>query len=275
MCGRASVITPQALLERRFDSAFAKAGLLKENINTSVGEEIPVITMQDPKQIQLFTWGFTPHWAHKQTYLINARAEGGRNEENDRNYKGTMGIFNKPMFRHAIRSQRCIILVDAIIEGPKQQKLNKPYVIYPNRDRGPFAIAGIYDTWRHPLSGELHHTVAMITTAGNRITSAIGHHRAPLILKKSDEKKWLDPSLDVKEISSMMKPFNDNGFNAYPISSSIKQPSANGLELLKPIGDKLVKDYDRGFYDRYKYMSDLPSTIKEERLVEGDQFVLF
>jgi putative SOS response-associated peptidase YedK len=76
--------------------------------------------------------------------MINARAEGSHNAENDSNYNGTAGIFQKPMFRHAIKSQRCLVLVDAFIEGPKQEKLNKPYLVYANRDR-PFALAGIYD----------------------------------------------------------------------------------------------------------------------------------
>ena len=275
MCGRASVITPEALLEKRFNAAFAKGVHLEENVNISAGNKIPVITNAMPNHIQAFTLGYTPHWAHKQTYMINARAEGSYNPENDPTYTGPMGIFQKPMFRHAIKSQRCLVLVDAFIEGPKQEKLNKPYLVYPNRDRGPFALAGIYDTWQHPLTGEVHHTVAIITTASNRLTQRIGHHRGPLVLSREQEEQWLDQDLSVKELSAIMKPFNSKGFNAYPISQKIKSPDANGLELLKPIGEKLFKDYDRCLYERLKYTSEDTLTIREERLVEGDQFVLF
>ncbi|WP_194851383.1 SOS response-associated peptidase [Nonlabens antarcticus] len=275
MCGRASVITPEALLENRFNAAFAKGVHLEENVNISAGNKIPVITGDKPNHIQMFTLGFTPHWAHKQTYMINARAEGSHNIENDPNYNGPAGIFQKPMFRHAIKSQRCLILVDAFIEGPKQEKLNKPYLVYPNRDRGPFALAGIYDIWEHPLTGEQHHTVAIVTSAANRLTQRIGHHRSPVVLTRTQEEKWLDSDLSVKELTEIMKPFDSKGFNAYPISQKIKSPEANGLELLKPIGDKIFKDYDRCLYERLKFVEDDSLTIREERLVEGDQFVLF
>ena len=275
MCGRASVITPAALLEQRFNAAFAKAEQLKENVNISAGNKIPVITMDQPNHIQMFTLGYTPHWAHKQTFMINARAEGSYNQDNDTNYTGPAGIFQKPMFRHAIKSQRCLVLVDAFIEGPKMEKLNKPFLVYPNKDRGPFALAGIYDVWEHPLTGEQHHTVAIITTASNRLTQRIGHHRAPVVLSRKQEEEWLDKDLTNRQLSDIMQPFDDKGFNAYPISQKIKKPENNGLELLKPIGDKLFKDYDRCLYERLKYVEESHSTIREERLVAGDQFVPF
>lgn len=275
MCGRATIITPQHAIEERFNARFEQGTRLVENVNTSAGERIPVITMNQPNRIQLFTMGYTPHWAHKQTYMLNARCEGSNNVENATNYDGPMGIFNKPMFRHAIKSQRCLVLVDGFIEGPKTEKLNKPYLIYPNRERGPFALAGIHDTWKNPLTGELHHTVAIITTAANRLMERIGHHRAPVILSKPDEERWLDSDLSVTELTRIMKPFDSKGFNAYPISQKVKNPEANGLELLKPIGDKVYKDYDRCLYERLKFAENDHFTIREERLVEGDQFVLF
>jgi len=275
MCGRASVITPSVLLEQRFNAAFAKAEQLEENVNISAGNKIPVITSNKPNHIQMFTLGYTPHWAHKQTFMINARAEGSNNPDNNPNYNGAAGIFHKPMFRHAIKSQRCLVLVDAFIEGPKMEKLNKPYLVYPNKDRGPFALAGIYDVWQHPLTGEQHHTVAIITTAANRLTQRIAHHRAPVVLTRKQEEQWLDKDLSIVELTNIMKPFDDKGFNAYPITQKIKNPEANGLELLKPTGEKIFKDYDRCLYERLKYVEEDHFTIREERLVAGDQFVLF
>lgn len=275
MCGRASVITPARILEQRFNAAFAKGDQLKENVNISAGNKIPVITGNQPNHIQMFTLGYTPHWAHKQTFMINARAEGSNNPNNDSNYNGPAGIFHKPMFRHAIKSQRCLVLVDAFIEGPKLEKLNKPFLVYPNKDRGPFALAGIYDVWQHPLTGEQYHTVAVITTASNRLTQRIGHHRAPVVLSRKQEEEWLDKDLTVQQLTAIMKPFDDKGFNAYPISQKIKNPENNSLELLKPAGDKLFKDYDRNLYERLKYVEENQFTIREERLVAGDQFVLF
>lgn len=275
MCGRATIITPQDQLEQRFNAHFKNGELLTENTNICAGEQIPVITCESPSQIQLFSFGYTPHWAHQQTYLLNARSEGSNNKTNDTNYNGGLGIFNTPMFRHAIRSQRCLVLVDAFIEGSKQEKLNKPYIVYPNRDRGPFAIAGIYDQWINPLTGRIHHTVAIVTTTANRLINRIGNHRSPVILDRQQESIWINPTATTNQIAGCLKPFDPKGFNAYPISQKIKKPYNKGLELLKPVGEKLFKDYDRCLYDRFKYIEANSFTIRQGRLVAGDQFLLF
>ena len=54
MCGRATIITPAVDLEKRFNAAFIKSAALKENVNISAGNEIPVITSEQPNHIQLF-----------------------------------------------------------------------------------------------------------------------------------------------------------------------------------------------------------------------------
>jgi putative SOS response-associated peptidase YedK len=58
------------------------------------------------------------------------------------------------MFRHAIRKQRCLVPADAFIEGPKKERLNKPYVVYANNIDRPFAFAGIWDRWVNKDTGE-------------------------------------------------------------------------------------------------------------------------
>jgi putative SOS response-associated peptidase YedK len=275
MCGRASIITPQVELEKRFNAVFIKGELLNENVNISAGDAIPVITCEQPHHIQNFTLGYTPYWAHKPTYMINARSEGSYNKDNDSTYDGVQGIFQKPMFKHAIRSQRCLVLVDGFIEGSKQEKLNRPYFIYASKNKGAFALAGIYDTWKHPLTGEVYRTVAIVTTSSNRLLDRIGHHRSPVVLSKEQEEEWLNPDLSVSKLAQIMKPFESKNFNAYPISQKIKRPEATGLDLLKPIGEKLFKDYDRCPYEKVKYTEENSFAVREERLIEGDQFVLF
>ena len=87
MCGRATLLSSQATLEKRFNARFASKIPLVENVNISAGDLIPVVTSSNPHHIQMFTLGFTPHWAHKQTYMLNARAEGSNNKENKRDKK--------------------------------------------------------------------------------------------------------------------------------------------------------------------------------------------
>ncbi len=274
MCGRVSVVSALRTYEKRFNAAFAKADDFKENVNIGPGQQVPVITMKNPDQIQMFTYGFTPRWAHKQTYIMNARAEGSHNEENKTNYKGKLGIFQKPMFREVIHSQRCLVLVDAVIEGSKYEKLNKPNLVYNSSSR-PFALAGVYDVWKNPLTQEIHHTVAIITTAANDLMHKINHHRAPLALNKRQEKQWLDTKTSINELKNIMRPFKTIGFNAHPISNKIKNIKNRGLELLKPTGEKLYNDLGRTLFSEFKFSDELENEIYENRLTAGDQFVLF
>ena len=43
----------------------------------------------------MFQFGFTPFWAKKKMYVVNARSEGDYNKENDPLYTGAKGIITK------------------------------------------------------------------------------------------------------------------------------------------------------------------------------------
>ncbi|MEZ4798833.1 MAG: hypothetical protein R2809_03450 [Flavobacteriales bacterium] len=56
-------------------------------------------------------------------------------------------------------------------------------------------------------------------------------------------KSWLDVDTPLTDIVSMMRPPSDELFNAYPISPEIKNPAANGMQLLQPIGERVSPEY--------------------------------
>jgi putative SOS response-associated peptidase YedK len=244
MCGRYVAVSKVKTVEKRFN---VKVNLpeLPFNTNVSAGDVAPVITNRAPNEVQLFEFGFTPNWyKKKKTYIINARSEGDRNKENAIHYKGTMGIITKPFFGDAIRHKRCLVIADAFIEGPEVEKLSKPYCVYLKDKNRPFAFAGIWDEWVNEDTGEVSKTFAILTTVAHRITAAIGHHRSPVILEREDESKWLDPSTPLAEVCNLMQPYHPAKMNAYPISTEIKNPLNNGLELLEPIGERIDPEYD-------------------------------
>lgn len=275
MCGRFVNMTQVQEIERRFEATFIEPLDYTPSPNIAAGEKAAVITCESPNKVQLFHYGFTPHWAHKPTYVLNARTEGDYNRENAMNYTGGAGILNKPMFRKAIRSQRCIVIADAFIEGPQDFKLSKPYVMYPSRNQGPVALAGIYDVWENPLTGEQYKSFAIITTAANSLTHRIGHHRAPLVLSREDEKVWLDQDADLQDITALMKPFNPQGWNLYPVSSRIKRAHDKSVAVLQPIDKPLIKQYDYVVYNKFKEYGIGTAPTKEKRQMESMQLFLF
>lgn len=240
MCGRYVIVSSVETMEQRFGVKAAKPKTFIPNTNLSPGDVAPVISNSDPGALQFFTFGFSPSWADKRRYLLNARSEGDLNPDNDPAYRGEAGILNKPMFRKAIRSQRCLVPADAFIEGPEKEKLSKPFVVHLRKKQRPFAMAGIWDLWQDPKSGEVHAGFAILTTTANAVLQAIGHHRSPVILAPEDEEAWLDPHLPMEALPRLLRPYPAEQMNAYPVDPAIKNPKVNGLALLEPIGPPVM-----------------------------------
>lgn len=240
MCGRYILIDKIEAYEQRFNAVALKTSTpIVPNFNVAPGALAPVITNDKPGEIRFFRFGLTPFWAKKPMYLINARAEGDHNPDDDPLYKGAKGIISKPSFRKPIRSQRCLVIADYFIEGPKLEKLDKPYLVYLKRR--PFAMAGIWDQWANPDTGAIFYSFSIITTTPNRLLRQIHHHRAPVILHENEERRWLG-SDNLAEITSMLQPYDGEDMNAYPISPRIKNPRLNDISLLEPTGDPVEKD---------------------------------
>jgi hypothetical protein len=50
----------------------------------------------------------------------------------------------------------------------------------------------------------------------------------------------------------MLKPYPAHLMNAYPIATTLKNPRANGIELLQPVGERIYKEYDFEIYEEFK-----------------------
>ncbi len=240
MCGRYVVVSKITEIEERFQVNMPFE--LPPNYNLGPGSVAPVITSDKPYEVQLFKFGLTPFWAKKRMYLFNARAEGDHNSENDPLYKGALGIISKPAFRKAIRSNRCLIIADAFIEGTIVDKLDSPFLVHLGAAERPFAFAGIWDEWVDKNTGEMIRSFAIITTTPNDLLMRLPHHRSPIILSRADETKWLDSDLPLAEVTALLHPYTGNYMNAYPIARDIKNPRANAPALLQPIGPSVISE---------------------------------
>ena len=84
----------------------------------------------------------------------------------------------------------------------KGQKAKQPYAI-AMKDGAPFRLAGIWESWKEPASGEWIRTFAIITTDANELVADI-HARMPVILAPTDYARWLGEEPDPREL---MRPF--------------------------------------------------------------------
>ncbi len=235
MCGRYNLTKRIETIEKELDIELLERELFDGFVNLGPGGQGMVISSETPEQGTWMQFGITPSWAKKKMYVFNARAEGDHNKENARDYRGAKGIISKPMFRKPIRSQRCLVIADSFIEGPTKEKLSKPFLIFKN-DFSVFTLGGIWDRWVDRSTGEILDSFAIITTAATKVTAAVEHHRAPLLIAEEDRKKWLHSDTELREITSLLHPFGPEDFNAYPISDAIKNPRNHDIQLLYPTG---------------------------------------
>ena len=111
--------------------------------NIAPTQKVLTVNFQNgERSIRPMRWGLIPSWAKNgQKLPLNINARDDR--------LATAGSWRGPL-----RNGRCLIPADGYYEwtGPKNNR--KPVFIH-RKDGRLFAFAGLYDTWRHPFSGEL------------------------------------------------------------------------------------------------------------------------
>ena len=159
-------------------------------------------------------WGLVPSWAKEEAIgsrLINARAET---------------VTEKPAFRAAFRSRRCLVLADGFYEWQRLGTRKQPYFI-SFRDRRPFAFAGLWERWQSG-SGRSVESCTIITTSANEAVAPV-HDRMPVILDPHDHAAWLDTgSKESGDLIHLLRPQPSEAMEAFPVSLLVNNP-ANDL----------------------------------------------
>jgi putative SOS response-associated peptidase YedK len=99
------------------------------------------------------------------------------------------------------------------------------------KDGSPFGIAGIWENWKEPSSGEWIRTFAIITTDANELVADI-HDRMPSILAASDYVRWLGEEEDPREL---MRAFPSEAMRMWPISTRVNKPENDDPSILDEI----------------------------------------
>ncbi len=103
-------------------------------------------------------------------------------------------------------------------------------------------MAGIWDVWSNPDSGELFHSFAIVTTYPNQLVARLPYHRMPVILFREDEAGWLSKDASPRELSLLMKPYPAELMNGFPIAPTIRNPLANDPGLIHPVGPRIFTE---------------------------------
>jgi putative SOS response-associated peptidase YedK len=170
---------------------------------------LPVITNQEPHQIQRLSWGLIPFWAKDSKIsnsTLNAKIET---------------VSQLPSFKNSIQN-RCLVLADGFFEWKHldEKGKNKQCYLIGIPEEAPFAFAGIYSKWKNPSSGQEQITYSILTTEANSFMSEIHNSglRMPVILKPQEESDYLNG----KEFS-IFENRNELQLNAIPVESPLKK----------------------------------------------------
>ncbi len=164
-------------------------------------------------------WGLVPSWARDaKNPSTNARAET---------------LVDKPTFRDALRSRRCLIPASGFYEWKVIGRARQPW-LFRLRDEQPFAFAGLWETWRSS-DGEVLESCAFVTTTPNVLMEPI-HHRMPVILADSATwDSWLDPRIgSIDTLSPLFRPFPAEAMTATAVSPRVNSTRYDAHDCLAP-----------------------------------------
>jgi putative SOS response-associated peptidase YedK len=169
------------------------------------------------------SWGLIPHWCKD--------ASGGRKPINARGET----VANLPSFRAAYAKRRCLLAIQNFFEwqkvkgaGPKQ-----PYAI-AMKGGLPFALAAIWESWRHPDTDEIVRTFCIITCPANSLVATI-HDRMPVIIPPEAYERWLSPL--EPDPHDLLMPFPPELMTMWPISTRVNSPANDDSSILEPVRD--------------------------------------
>lgn len=204
MCGRYSITISLDELLLFYHIAEARIPHYRPRYNIAPGQPIPAI-IHDGERNRLgeLFWGLKPSWMeqHPGKPLINARSET---------------VHEKPAFRELLRGKRCLIPADGFYEWQALADGTKQPMRIVRKDRAPFAMAALYDTWIS-TDGERRSSCVILTTAANGLISPI-HHRMPVILDPQAANRWLDRGASApNELQPLLQSCPDNWLEAYPV----------------------------------------------------------
>ena len=162
-------------------------------------------------------WGLVPNWSKgpddpRCKDLWHARAES---------------LHEKPSFREALASRRCVIPAAGFYEAEDIGRGERQNWYIRPADDGLLLIAGLYDVWSH--GSETLVSLAVVTSAPNETVARI-HDRMPVVLDEPAALSWLDHGGQ-----QILRPCPADLLTIYPVSHYVAKRGSEGPQCIEPI----------------------------------------
>ncbi|MGU3400283.1 SOS response-associated peptidase [Brucellaceae bacterium D45D] len=237
MCGRFSLTASRDELEAFLAAMIPEDFPPRYNIAPSQPilaihrAETPPAGSNRPDRIgTLVRWGFVPSWVkdfNDWPLMFNIRSE-------------TAG--EKNSFKAALNHRRAIIPASGFYEWRREGK-NKaqPYWVRP-RHGGVVAFGALIETWSAAEGSEID-TGGILTTSANGLLKPI-HQRMPVVVKPEDFERWLDcKTLLPRDVADIMRPIQDDFFEAIPVSDKVNKVSNTTPDLQERVEEQIRQQF--------------------------------
>jgi putative SOS response-associated peptidase YedK len=241
-------------------------GIIAPNYNVAPGDPQPVIRKSretNERELVMMRWGIVPWFAKSEDEF---KALSTINAKSDR-------LTDSKMWREPFAKRRCLVPANGLYEWPKpghaispnyepesvvdaetppaafgdlfgtpppaptkKVKATKPIkrvFAITLTEPGPFAFAGIWDSWKWPDGSRLE-TFALVTTEPNELVAQI-HDRFALILHPKDYDRWLgidDKGGDPRLPLDLLHPYDASKMKMTPANPAVGNWRNNGPEML-------------------------------------------
>lgn len=229
MCGR--YVPPDEASLTRFWRIDRRnwPGWINPPFNIAPTEQVPIVLQADDGAFELLgaRWGLIPSWWNRPA--LPSLSFNARSEEAAR----------KPMWRHSLREQRCLMPARGWYEWNEQEqtrnergrKVHQPYYIHSIAGE-IVAFAGLWSRWIGPDHLPVLSCALLSRDAAPSI-SAI-HHRMPVVLKPEYYAHWMSVQTSEADIAAMMADARQD-FEGHAVSVRVNNVRNDGPDLIEPL----------------------------------------
>jgi putative SOS response-associated peptidase YedK len=209
MCGRFTQAYTWAEVHA-FLSVIGPARNLRPRYNIAPTTMVDVVRPNAAgRELVPMRWGLVPSWWKKPLNELpstfNARAET---------------VAEKPMFRSAFKSRRCIIPASGFYEWTGKPGAKTPHY-FSASDGRPLALAGLWEKWFDPKSGEDVLSATIIVGPANDWMARF-HDRAPILIGPEHFDAWLAGGA----ATSLLRPAREDALQEWIVSSRVNRSGA-------------------------------------------------
>jgi len=219
MISNYSISTAGNIIKEKFSLDSLEA--FEPNFNAQPTQSLPVITSQDPDQLQNFNWGIVGDFTKNKS--VSEKLLYAPIEE----------IPQKSSLKSSLKHKRCVVIADGFYTWKAISKKGlTPYRSCLNENEC-FAMAGLWTEYNTD-EDQVYHTFKIITApAVDTLTNLTD--RIPVIINEDFLIEWLNPTTQDDSLLDFLTNTEARKLHSYPINPKLKDPQFNSVELWKEV----------------------------------------